>query len=134
MFRIGCHISSSGGYLAMGQRADALGANTFAFFTRNPRGGAAKAIDENDVAAFLSFCTQHDIAGIVAHAPYTLNPCAEKQSVRDLRAPSFAMILHAWSKRPASFIISTRAAMSAKGWRQALKRRAKFSTKRSLTR
>ncbi len=103
MFRIGCHISSSGGYLAMGQRADALGANTFAFFTRNPRGGAAKAIDENDVAAFLSFCTQHDIAGIVAHAPYTLNPCAEKQSVRDFARSVFRDDLARMEQTPGQF-------------------------------
>ena len=79
MFRIGCHISAAGGYLAMGKRAEALGANTFAFFTRNPRGGASKALEEDDVAAFLAFAAQKDISALVAHAPYTLNPCAEKE-------------------------------------------------------
>ena len=83
MFRIGCHISSSGGYLAMGKRADALGGNTFAFFTRNPRGGAAKEIDPEDVRAFLDFCRERDIDRLVAHAPYTLNPCAAKENVRE---------------------------------------------------
>lgn len=81
MFRIGCHISSSGGYEAMGRRAAALGGNTFAFFTRNPRGGAAKEIDPADVAAFLAFCGERDIDRLVAHAPYTLNPCAAKENV-----------------------------------------------------
>lgn len=81
MFRIGCHISSSGGYEAMGRRAASLGGNTFAFFTRNPRGGAAKEIDPADVAAFLAFCGERDIDRLVAHAPYTLNPCAAKENV-----------------------------------------------------
>lgn len=83
MFRIGCHISASGGYEAMGRRAAALGGNTFAFFTRNPRGGAAKEIDPADVERFLAFCRERDIDRLVAHAPYTLNPCAEKENVRE---------------------------------------------------
>ena len=90
MFRIGCHISASGGYLAMGKRIDALGGNTFAFFTRNPRGGAAKDIDPADVEAFLAFCKEKDIDRIVAHAPYTLNPCAEKDYVRQFALTTFA--------------------------------------------
>lgn len=90
MFRIGCHISAAGGYLAMGHRIDALGGNTFAFFTRNPRGGAAKPIDPADAAAFLDFCKEKDIDRLVAHAPYTLNPCAEKQSVREFALTAFA--------------------------------------------
>jgi len=83
MIRIGCHISSSGGYAAMGRRIDALGGNTFAFFTRNPRGGAAAAVDPDDAAAFRAFCAERDIDRIVAHAPYTLNPCAAKENVRE---------------------------------------------------
>ena len=83
MFRIGCHISSAGGYLAMGQRAVALGANTFAFFTRNPRGGNAKAADPEDAAAFLALCRDADIDLLVAHAPYTMNPCGEKPHVQE---------------------------------------------------
>lgn len=82
MIRIGCHISSSGGYQAMGRRIDALGGNTFAFFTRNPRGGAAAAVDPEDAAAFRAFCAERDIDRLVAHAPYTLNPCAAKDNVR----------------------------------------------------
>ena len=83
MFRIGCHISAEGGYLMMAKRAYSLGANTFAFFTRNPRGGASKAIREEDIEEFRSFCKTHGIDRIVAHAPYTLNPCAEKPNVLD---------------------------------------------------
>ena len=90
MFRIGCHISSTGGYEAMGHRIDALGGNTFAFFTRNPRGGSAKEIDPADVAAFLAFCKEKDIDRLVAHAPYTLNPCAEKENVREFALFAFA--------------------------------------------
>lgn len=89
MFRIGCHISAAGGYLAMGGQAEALGANTFAFFTRNPRGGASKALDENDIAAFLTLAAARDIGALVAHAPYTLNPCAEKPSVREFSRQAF---------------------------------------------
>ena len=80
-FRIGCHISAAGGYLAMGRRAAALGADTFAFFTRNPRGGAAKPADPADAAAFRAFCAERDIGALVAHAPYTLNPCAKEPRV-----------------------------------------------------
>lgn len=90
MFQIGCHISSAGGYLAMGERAVALGANTFAFFTRNPRGGAAKAIDPDDVAAFHALCAAHGIERLVAHAPYTLNPCGEKPHVQAFARTAFA--------------------------------------------
>ena len=76
---IGNHLSSAGGYLAMGKEAKELGADVFAFFTRNPRGGKAKEIDPKDVDAFLSFAKKNKIVRLVAHAPYTLNPCAEKE-------------------------------------------------------
>ena len=82
MLRIGCHLSSSAGYLEMGKTAAKIGAGTFAFFTRNPRGGAAKAIDEGDIAAFLAFAEEHDIKNLVAHAPYTLNPCSSAEATR----------------------------------------------------
>lgn len=78
MLHIGCHLSSSDGYLAMGREALRIGADTFAFFTRNPRGGAAKPIDPADVAAFRRLSAEHNFAPLVAHAPYTLNPCAAK--------------------------------------------------------
>ena len=74
----------------MGERAAALGANTFAFFTRNPRGGASKPVDPDDARAFRKFCLEHGIDRIVAHAPYTLNPCADKEYVREFARMVFA--------------------------------------------
>lgn len=80
--KIGCHLSSSGGYMAMAHEATSLGANTFAFFTRNPRGGAAKDIDPSDVSAFLSYSSEHGISPLVAHSPYTQNPCSANPDLR----------------------------------------------------
>lgn len=82
MLYIGCHLSSSKGFLAMGKEAVKIGANTFQFFTRNPRGGAAKPIDEKDVAAYLEFAKENGIGTIVAHAPYTLNASAADEGLR----------------------------------------------------
>ena len=103
MFRIGCHISASGGYEAMGHRIDALGGNTFAFFTRNPRGGAARDIDPEDVKRFLAFCKEKDIDRLVAHAPYTLNPCAEKENVRQFALTAFADDLRRMEYTPGQY-------------------------------
>ena len=83
MLYIGCHLSSSKGYLNMGETAKSIGANTFQFFTRNPRGGSAKPIDKNDTDAFLKFQKANDFGKILAHAPYTLNPCSDKKETRD---------------------------------------------------
>lgn len=83
MLNIGCHLSASKGYLNMAKTAASIDANTFAFFTRNPRGGAAKDIDENDVKAFLEFTAQNNFATLVAHAPYTLNACSDKTETRE---------------------------------------------------
>lgn len=81
--KIGCHLSSSGGYLAMAQTAVSIGANVFQFFTRNPRGGAAKPIDKADVAAFLKYADENGIGPILAHAPYTLNAAGAEPRVRE---------------------------------------------------
>ena len=81
--KIGCHLSSSGGYLAMAQTAESIGANVFQFFTRNPRGGAAKPVDKADVAAFLEYAKEKDIGPILAHAPYTLNAAGAEPRVRE---------------------------------------------------
>jgi len=89
MFKIGCHLSASKGFLAMGKDAVRIGANTFQFFTRNPRGGSAKAIDKKDVANFLALAQAHDISSLVAHAPYTLNACAADPKIREFA--EFAM-------------------------------------------
>lgn len=73
---IGCHLSSSKGYLAMGKTALSIGANTFQFFTRNPRGGKAKAVDPQDAAALMKLAEENNFGPLLAHAPYTMNPCA----------------------------------------------------------
>lgn len=83
MFTIGCHLSSAKGYLHMAKEAVSIDANTFQFFTRNPRGGRAKAIDPKDVAAYTEYAPEHGITRILAHAPYTLNPASDKQQTRD---------------------------------------------------
>ena len=83
MLYLGCHLSASKGYLHMGKEAKSIGANTFQFFTRNPRGGSAKTIDENDVEAFLAFMEENNWKHILAHAPYTLNACSDKPETRD---------------------------------------------------
>ena len=81
--KIGCHLSSSGGYLAMAQTAESIGASVFQFFTRNPRGGAAKPIDKHDIADFLVYAKEHGIGPILAHAPYTLNAAGAEPRVRE---------------------------------------------------
>ena len=83
MFKIGCHLSVSKGFLAMGKDAVRIGANTFQFFTRNPRGGSAKAIEQKDVADFLALAQKHHISSLVAHSPYTLNACAADPHIRE---------------------------------------------------
>ena len=83
MFKIGCHLSSSGGYLAMGKEAVRIGANTFQFFTRNPRGGAAKPLDLDDINAFNEYRKENNILSVLAHAPYTMNACAKDEGLRE---------------------------------------------------
>ena len=83
MLRIGCHLSSSKGFLAMGKTALSIGANTFQFFTRNPRGGKAKAVNPEDAAALVKLCQENNFAKLLAHAPYTMNPCAADEGLRD---------------------------------------------------
>ena len=90
MFQIGCHLSASKGFLLLGKEAVALGGNTFQFFTRNPRGGAAKAIDEKDVESFKAFAKENGIHVILAHAPYTLNACSADESTREFAKNTFA--------------------------------------------
>ena len=90
MFYIGCHLSSSGGYLSMGKTATELGANTFQFFTRNPRGGSAKKFDPDDAAALVAYMKENGFGKIVAHAPYTLNPCSAEEKTREFANNVFA--------------------------------------------
>lgn len=90
MLTIGAHLSASKGYTAMLKQAKEIGANTFQFFTRNPRGGSAKAIDENDVKTFLSLMESENFPIILAHAPYTLNCCSAKPETREFAINTFA--------------------------------------------
>ena len=87
---IGNHTSSSKGYTAMARQIIKNGGNTFAFFTRNPRGGKAKAIDETDIQNFLVLAQENHFGKIVAHAPYTLNACAAKEELRTFARETFA--------------------------------------------
>ena len=88
MLHIGCHLSSAKGYLPMGKTALSIGADTFQFFTRNPRGGRAKKADPADAEALRLFLREHGFAAPVAHAPYTLNPCST-----DARVAEFAQMV-----------------------------------------
>ena len=83
MLHIGCHLSSADGFLAMGQTALSLEADTFQFFTRNPRGSKAKAIDAEDAGALMELMREHRFPCILAHAPYTLNPCSATEKTRE---------------------------------------------------
>lgn len=82
MLNIGCHLSASKGYYNMGKEALSINANTFQFFTRNPRGGKAKEVNENDVKKFLDLAKENNFCKILAHAPYTINVCSENEGIR----------------------------------------------------
>lgn len=90
MLYLGCHLSSSAGFRAMGEAALKLKANTFQFFLRNPRGGAAKDINPDDVKEFINLAREHQFGKILAHAPYTLNPCSKDENTRDFARQVFA--------------------------------------------
>ena len=98
MLHIGCHLSSSKGFLAMGRQALALGADTFQFFTRNPRGSKAKELDPSDAAALMELLAEHRFAPIIAHAPYTLNLCGAEEKnrafARDTMADDLSRLEH----------------------------------------
>jgi len=83
MMKIGCHLSVAKGYRHMGEEALSIDANTFQFFTRNPRGSKAKALDLEDTAALMALTRAHNFAPLLAHAPYTLNPCSAEARVRE---------------------------------------------------
>ena len=102
MLRIGCHLSSAKGYLAMGREAVKLKANTFQYFTRNPRGGAAKPLDVADMEAYAAFAKEHGIDQILAHAPYTLNACARDESLRTFARNTMEDDLYRLSYLPSS--------------------------------
>lgn len=83
MVYLGCHLTSSKGYENMAKEAISINADTLQFFTRNPRGGKAKAIDQQDVDRYIELAKEHNFGKVVAHAPYTLNPCSKEQKTRD---------------------------------------------------
>ncbi|MBQ8299395.1 MAG: deoxyribonuclease IV [Clostridia bacterium] len=82
MFKIGCHLSASKGYVHMAKEILSIGGNTFQFFTRNPRGGTAKEIDKNDIERFNTMARENGIEVILAHAPYTINVCSADEKIR----------------------------------------------------
>ncbi|HJA36312.1 MAG TPA: deoxyribonuclease IV [Firmicutes bacterium] len=90
MLHIGCHLSSAKGFEAMGKEALKIGADTFQFFTRNPRGGAAKALDTEDASRLQALLETNSFAPLVAHAPYTLNPCAASEDLRQFAQQTMA--------------------------------------------
>ena len=103
MLTIGCHLSTTKGYRAMGETALSIGANTFAFFTRNPRGGKVKDLDMDDVAALRDLMAQNDFAPLVAHAPYTYNPCSAKERAREFALEAMAEDLRRMEALPGNY-------------------------------
>ena len=103
MLHIGCHLSASKGYLAMGKDAVKIHADTFQFFTRNPRGGKAKEIDENDIAAFLKLAEEQRFTTILAHAPYTMNACSKDAGIRGFSREMMADDLRRMEYLPGNF-------------------------------
>lgn len=103
MFYIGNHLSASKGYLAMGKQAVKLGGNVFAFFTRNPRGGRAKEMNQADVTDYLEYAGEHKFGTLVAHAPYTMNLCAAKESVREFSLEMIADDLKRMEYTPGNY-------------------------------
>lgn len=103
MLTIGCHLSTTKGYRAMGETALSIGANTFAFFTRNPRGGKAKDLDMDDVAALRKLMEQNDFGPLVAHAPYTYNPCSAKERAREFALEAMAEDLQRLEALPGNY-------------------------------
>ena len=90
MLNVGCHLSSSKGFAAMGRTARSIGANTFQFFTRNPRGSRARPFDPDDAQALNALRREYGFAPIVAHAPYTINPCSAEEQTREFARQTMA--------------------------------------------
>lgn len=103
MLTIGCHLSTSKGFEAMGRTALSIKANTFAFFTRNPRGGNAKALDLDDIAALQRLMDQNGFGPLVAHAPYTYNPCSGKERAREFALEAMADDLQRMEALPGNY-------------------------------
>ena len=103
MLYLGCHLSSSGGFAAMCRTAQSIGANTFQFFTRNPRGGAAKAIDPHDAQALTGAQSAGWLGPVIAHAPYTVNPCSQTEKTREFAVQTLADDLRRLEYTPGNF-------------------------------
>ncbi len=103
MLTIGCHLSTTKGFEAMGATALSIGANTFAFFTRNPRGGSVKELDLDDVAALQRILDEHAFGPLVAHAPYTYNPCSAKEGAREFALEAMAEDLQRMEALPGNY-------------------------------
>lgn len=103
MCYIGCHLSPSAGLLAMGKTALSIGATTLQFFTRNPRGSRAKAIDPEDAAALLALCRENGFGPLVAHAPYTINPCSRDERTREFALMTLADDLQRMEHLPGNY-------------------------------
>jgi len=105
MLKIGCHLSISKGYYKAGLEALSIGANTFQFFTRNPRGGSAKKIDHKDIEKFIKLFDENGFVPLFAHAPYTMNLCSDKGDIRDFAKNVFKEDLERLSLLPESYYI-----------------------------
>lgn len=103
MIYIGNHVSISKGYLSMGKMEERLGGNTFAFFTRNPRGGRSSEVDPEDIAALRDFLSAHSFGRLVAHAPYTMNLCSAKEDIREYSENIFREDLQKMELLPGQF-------------------------------
>ncbi len=103
MLHIGCHLSIARGFNHMGHDALDIGADTIQFFTRNPRGSKAKNIDSKDIAAFLELVFEHRITMLLAHAPYTLNPCSADKRTRKFALETMRDDLARMELLPGSF-------------------------------
>lgn len=102
MFYLGCHLSLTGGYLNMGRVAASIGANTFQYFTKNPRGSKSKPADPADVAALAEFLKENGFAAPLAHAPYTYNPCSSDERIREFTRTSMRSELEFLEALPGS--------------------------------
>ncbi|MBE6031037.1 MAG: deoxyribonuclease IV [Clostridiales bacterium] len=103
MFTIGCHLSASKGFTNMGKEALSIGANTFAFFTRNPRGGSAKAIDDADIEGLIKIMEENNFGKLVAHAPYTVNPASDKEQTREFARMCLREDIERMEKLPGNY-------------------------------
>lgn len=102
MLNIGCHLSAAGGYLHMGREALEIGANTFQYFSRNPRGGSVRAFDPADAASLVALCEKNGFAPVLTHAPYTLNPCAKDPKTLDFAHRALREDIHRLEFFPAA--------------------------------